>query len=111
MTDPTVDQTTRVIRQFNDAFLRHAPALLDDLVAADCVLEDTGPAPHGARHLGRAACLGVWRPLAADPAVQFTLEDVDVRGDRATIRWHVRRGGDASSAVRGVNLMRVRDGR
>ena len=33
-----------------------------------------------------------------------------ITGERATIRWRLRWGEDESNSVRGVNLMRVRDG-
>lgn len=102
--------TAAVIRRFNEAFLTHDPTILDDLVADDCVLENTTPAPNGSRHVGRDACLGVWRAIATAPGTAFTLEDVVADGDRATIRWRFRWGAADSESVRGVNLMRVRDG-
>jgi hypothetical protein len=45
--------------------------------------------------------------LASDPAIQFTVEHVEVDGDRAVIRWRVT----GAENYRGVNLMRVRDGK
>ena len=41
--------TAQAMAQFNAAFLKHDPTLLDDLVAEDCVIENTVPAPDGAR--------------------------------------------------------------
>ncbi len=106
-----------VIRRFNEAFLQHDPDALAGLLADDCVMESIQPAPDGTRYEGRAACLAFWQELAADPSVSFEPEDVVVAGDRATIRWRARFGsgpgvfdGVGTSAVRGVNLMRVRDG-
>ncbi len=55
--------TAEIMERFNAAFLEHDPTLLEDLVAADCVIENTVPAPDGARYEGRAASP---RPLAAD---------------------------------------------
>ena len=103
--------TTDVIGRFNDAFQRHDPALLDDLIAPDCVLENSTPAPNGSRHVGRAACLALWQGIIASPGTRFDLEDVVVSGERATILWRFRWGDDDASSVRGVNLMQVRDGR
>ena len=88
--------TSEIIRRFNDAFVRHDPSQLDDLIGEDCVMEAIQPAPDGARYEGRTACLDFWRALA---------------GDRATIRWRYRYGAGAADYVRGVNLMRVRDGK
>jgi hypothetical protein len=44
------------------------------------------------------------------PRDKFDLEDVFVAADRAIIRWRLRRGDGDDNSVRGVNLMRVRDG-
>lgn len=103
--------TGEVIRRFNDAFLRHDPDQLDELVGEECVMEEIQPAPDGARYEGRAACLAFWRALAADRTTQFEDEEIAVAGDRATIRWRYRYGPGAADYVRGVNLMRVRDGK
>jgi ketosteroid isomerase-like protein len=103
--------TSEVIRRFNDVFQHHDPSALPELVAADCVVENTNPAPSGSRHVGREACVALWRRIATNPGNQFDVEEVMVTGERATIRWRLRWGEDESSSVRGVNLMRVRDGR
>ena len=102
--------TAEVIRRFNDTFLRYDPAALPPLVAEACVIENTTPAPNGSRHVGRAACLDVWQPLAANEDASFDLEGVEVYGERADIYWRFRWGDGAEQSVRGVNLMRVRDG-
>jgi ketosteroid isomerase-like protein len=104
-------EVSEVIRQFNDAFVRHEPELLDAVVGAGCVMEAIQPAPDGDRYEGRDACLAFWRALAGDTGTQFEPEDVTVHGDRATIRWRYRYGARPEDSVRGVNLMRVRDGR
>ncbi|MDQ0469791.1 nuclear transport factor 2 family protein [Labrys wisconsinensis] len=108
--DPISRETEEIMRRFNDAFLQHDPAALAGLVAEDCVIENTTPAPDGARQVGRAACLAVWQGLAARTDASFTLEEVFVAGERATIRWRYRWGEEAGQSVRGVNLMRTRDG-
>lgn len=105
-----VKTTSEVIDQFNRAFLEHDGTLLTDLVADDCVMESVEPAPDGTRHVGRIACLTFWQNLANSRDGEFTPEDVVASGDRATIRWRFRFGPGLSQSVRGVNLMRVRDG-
>lgn len=102
--------TSEVIRRFNEAFQQHDPAALPELIAADCVIENASPAPNGSRHVGREACLELWRRLATAEGTQFDTEEVVVTGERATIRWRFRWGEAESQSVRGVNLMRVRDG-
>jgi ketosteroid isomerase-like protein len=109
---PAADQTTsEVIRRYNDAFQRHDPALLSALIAEDCVIENSTPAPNGSRHVGKKACLELWSRIATLPGTHFDLEEVFVAGERAIIRWRLRWGEGESNSVRGVNVMRVRDGR
>ena len=103
-------ETAAVIRRFNDAFQLHDPSLLDDLIAPDCVLENSTPAADGSRHVGRDACLALWKGIVSTPGTRFDLEDVVVSGERATIRWRFRWEDDHASSVPGVNLMRVRAG-
>ncbi|MEV4091688.1 nuclear transport factor 2 family protein [Streptosporangium saharense] len=102
--------TAEVIDLFNRAFVTHAPEILDDLVADDCVMEAVRPAPDGERVEGGEACLAFWRALADNRATRFSPEEVTVAGDRATIRWRYRYGDGPADSVRGVNLMRIRDG-
>jgi ketosteroid isomerase-like protein len=99
--------TATVIDQYNAAFLERAPEKLVDLIATDCVMEGTGPAPDGNVWTGYDECLAGWQALAADSTIRFQVEHVDVDGDRAVIRWRVTGARD----YRGVNLMRVRDGK
>jgi ketosteroid isomerase-like protein len=102
--------TAAVIRRFNEVFQQHDPSALPEIVAADCVIENSNPAPSGSRHVGRDACVALWGRIATNVGHQFEVEEVEVAGERATIRWRLRWGPDESSSVRGVNLMRVRDG-
>jgi len=102
--------TAEIMRRFNQAFLAHDPSLLPPLVAEDCVIENTVPAPNGQRVVGRTACLELWQGIAANRAAHFELEEVHAIEDRATIRWRYRWGEGAEDSVRGVNLMRVRGG-
>jgi hypothetical protein len=106
------ERTTReVLDLYNDAFRSHDPGLLDDLVADDCVIEDTGPAPDGARHEGGRACLARWSELAGNRALRFTPEKAEIHGDLAVQPWALRWGDGEQDRVRGVNLIRIRDGR
>ena len=106
----TWNDTAELMRRFNDAFRFHDPASLEALVAKDCVIENTQPAPDGSRHVGREACLAVWQGLASAAGTQFSLEEVFVAGERALIRWRYRFAEGESGSIRGVNIMRVRDG-
>jgi hypothetical protein len=78
------------MRRFNQAFLTHDPSLLPPLVAEDCVIENTVPAPNGQRVVGRPACLELWQGIAANRAAHFELEEVHATEDRAIVGWRYR---------------------
>ncbi|RVB29167.1 nuclear transport factor 2 family protein, partial [Mesorhizobium sp. M7A.F.Ca.CA.001.16.1.1] len=65
--------------------------------------------PAGARHAGKEACVGLWTAIATQAGTRFDIEETFVAGDRATIRW--RYFMTDGNSLRGVNLMRVADGR
>lgn len=102
--------TDEVMRRFNDVFQLHDPSALHELVAEDCVIENTQPAPNGSRHVGRDACIALWTGIATAPGTHFDLENVIVTGERAIILWRFCWGDGEANSVRGVNLMQVRDG-
>ena len=103
--------TLEVIEQFNRAFEQHDASLLTDLVGEECVMESVEPAPDGTRYVGRDVNLTFWQNLANNKDGAFAAEDIATFGDRATIRWRFRFGPGLSQSVRGVTLMRVRDGK
>jgi hypothetical protein len=109
-TDKRSQATAAIMQRFNDVFRRHDPSELGALVAEECIIENTVPAPDGARYIGRDACVALWSDIATTPGTRFDLEETFVAGDRATIRWRYWWGEGEESSVRGVNLMRVREG-
>ena len=112
MTIKATARTPReVLGQYNEAFRLHDPALLVDLIADDCVIEDSGPAPDGLRRVGGQACLARWAELAGDQSLTFTPEAAEVHGDLAVAPWVLQWGDGEQDRVRGVNLIRIRDGR
>jgi len=103
-------QTLQTVQQFNQAFVQHDASLLDDLIAEDCVMESVEPAPDGTRYVGRNACLEFWQKLANSRDGAFAAEDFVAIDEHGIIRWRYRFGPGMSQSVRGVNVMRVRDG-
>jgi hypothetical protein len=103
--------TGEVLDRYNEAFRVHDPALLEDLVADECVIEDTGPAPDGLRRVGGRACLARWSELASNHALSFSTEPAEIHGDLAVAPWVLRWGNQEHERVRGVNLIRIRDGK
>jgi hypothetical protein len=108
--DPESVRTAEILTRFDQVFLSHDPTALQVLVAEDCVIENTQPAPDGSRHEGKSACIELWTRIATNPDISFETECIVARGDRGEIRWRLRWGPDHADSVRGVNLMRVRDG-
>lgn len=106
-----VRTTREVLDLYNDAFRLHDPGRLDDLVADDCVIEDTGPAPDGARREGGQVCLARWSELAGNRALRFTPEAAEIHGDLAVQPWVLQWGDGEQDRVRGVNLIRIREGK
>ena len=101
-------ETLQIMQRFNRAFVQHDASLLDGLIAEDCVMESVEPAPDGTRYVGRNACLEFWRKLANNRDGAFTAEDFVAIDEHGIIRWRYRFGPGRS--VRGVNVMRVRNG-
>ena len=102
--------TAEVIRRYNEVFHQHDPTALRDLIAPNCIIENSNPAPNGSRHVGHEACFALWQRIATTPGIEFDIEDIVVTGERAIIRWRLRWGEGESKSVRGVNLMRVQNG-
>lgn len=101
------------VARFTDAFARGDVNGLMALITEDCVFEATGPAPDGIRHEGADVIRGVWEELFAqtrDPS--FTEEEALVCGDRAVVRWRYSwtEPDGSSGHVRGVDVLRLRDG-
>ncbi|WP_105436917.1 nuclear transport factor 2 family protein [Neorhizobium sp. T25_13] len=103
--------TRQIVERFHNAFEKHRPEDLDDLIGDGCVLENTAPAPDGARYEGREACLTFWKGVASSANLVFKAEEIFVMGDRGIVRWQLRWSDREADRVRGVNIMRVRDGK
>ena len=111
-TDPAQsDATAAVVRRFLAAFQDGDAAAIRDLVAPDCIMEAMQPAPDGLRVEGYDANVAFWEAMVADPKGSFEVEDVVIAGDRAIQRWRYRFDAAEGDSVRGVTLIRVRDGR
>lgn len=105
--------TLAVVRAFNEAFNRHDVDGIMEMMTADCVFENTRPAPDGTRVEGAAAVRAVWERLfASSPQAHFEVSDMFAAGDRAVVLWTYHWVKDSGPGhVRGVDVFRVRDGR
>ena len=101
------DETRAAIERFHDALNSHDIDDLSPLVHEECVFETTDP-PDGTRHVGRTAVLEACRQFfEQSPEARFEMEEVVTVDDRALVRWRYAWG---DGYVRGVDVMRVRDG-
>lgn len=113
-TEPTATATIVAVERFNAAFERHEVDAVMAAMTADCVFENTSPAPDGERHEGQPAVRSAWEAFfRSSPRATFEVEDLFAAGDRAVVRWLYRWGGEEGTTghVRGVDIFRVRAGK
>jgi ketosteroid isomerase-like protein len=97
----------RVVEAFGSAWAEHDLDAALAMVTDDCVFDATGPAPDGTRCVGVGALRRAWAPIFDDPNSRFEPEETFEAGDRVIQRWRYSFEG---GHVRGVDLLRVRDG-
>lgn len=105
--------TLAAVARFNAAFNRHDVDGIMDCMTADCVFENTRPAPDGTTLVGNTAVRAYWEEFfSRSPQARFETEELFAAGDRCVVRWiyHWVRDGRAGH-VRGVDVFRVRDGK
>ncbi len=107
------DDTVAAVERFNNAFNRHDVDAVMAAMTDDCVFENTSP-PNGQRYEGQAQVRAAWEEFfAASPTAHFDGEDVIATGDRCVVQWRYTWTNDdgSTSALRGVDVLRVRDGK
>jgi ketosteroid isomerase-like protein len=101
-------EPVEVVNEFGAAWSDHDLEAALGWVTDDCVFDATGPAPDGARHVGRAAIRRAWEPIFSDTSSRFTPEEAFASEDRVVQLWRYTWNG---GHVRGVDVFRVRDGK
>lgn len=112
--DPHWSTATAVVARFGAAFDRQDIEAVMALVTDDCVFESTSPAPDGVRFEGAADVRAEWEKLFANTdEPRFETEETVVLGDRAVVRWQYswREPSGDRGHVRGVDVLRLRDGK
>lgn len=105
------DDAQQAVEVFNDAFNRHDVAGVMAAMTADCVFEDTTP-PDGRTYHGQTEVSAAFSAFFdSSPDARFEAEDCIVLGEHAYVRWTYSWSGAAAGHVRGVDLLRVRDGK
>ncbi len=98
---------------FSEAFGSGDVDAIMALMTEDCVFEATTP-PDGERHEGAAAVRRVWEELfSTTSGAAFTEEETFVGDDRGVLRWRFdwTEADGSTGHVRGVDLLRFRDGK
>jgi ketosteroid isomerase-like protein len=112
--DVETSATIAAIDRFNEAFNAHDVEAVMAAMTDDCVFENTYPPPDGRRHEGQRAVRAAWEEFfQSSPTAAFEAEELIACGDRAVVRWVYRwTGADGTEGhVRGVDVMKVRDGK
>lgn len=99
------DDAVAVVAAFGAAWAAHDLEAALALVTEDCVFDNTGPAPDGARHVGREALQEVWQPIFDNAESRFDTEETFCAGDRVVQLWRYSWG---NGHVRGIDVFRVR---
>lgn len=97
-----------VVDAFAAAWAAHDLDATLSLVTEDFIFDATGPAPDGKRHVGRDAVRDAWRSIFDDASSSFETEEIFPAGDRVVQLWRYSWDG---GHVRGVDILRVRDGK
>jgi uncharacterized protein (TIGR03086 family) len=108
--DPAWGPNHRTLVRFNAAFGAGDVDAALALVTDDIAFETTSPAPDGRRHEGRDAVRTAWTEVMRTPGMSFTEEESFVSDDRAVVRWRYAWTGTDPGQVRGVDVLRFRDG-
>lgn len=111
MIETSKSQMIKIIEQFNSAFLTHDAQLLKSIIAPDCVMEGAMPPPDGLRTEGYDECYEFWEKMINTPHTQFRPESPIIMGERATMQWRFYWGESLENSIRGVTLMKVKEGK
>lgn len=106
--------TIAAVQRFHEAINRRDVEVVMANMTEDCVFENTVPPPDGERFEGREAVRAAWETFFQSSShTAFEIEEMIAVGDRATVRWLYRWIDATGKAehVRGVDVVRVRDGK
>jgi uncharacterized protein (TIGR03086 family) len=103
-----------LLTRFQAAFAERDVDRIMALMTDDCVFESTGSAPDGLRHEGASDVRRVWEQLFEETRdASFATEESFVCKDRGVVRWRFTwtEPDGSPGHVRGVDVLRFRDGR
>ena len=108
-----LESAIRIVLEFNEAFNRHDVEDMMQLMSADCVFENTDPAPDGAVYSGKEVVTQFWQDFfRKSPNAHIEIEEIFSLGLRCIMRWKydwIDLSGKKGH-VRGVDIFQVKDG-
>ena len=107
--DSGTQATLAAIERFNEAFGRGDVDAVMRAMTEDCVFENTGPSPDGARYVGQQAVREFWSQwFERNPGARFEAEAIVALGDHCAVRWIYSKVRDGKPwHLRGVDVFRV----
>ena len=108
-----IESSLRIVLEFNEAFNRHDVPAMMKLMSADCVFENTAPAPDGTVYSGKEAVKQFWQDFFREsPHAYIEIEEIFGLGLRCIMRWKYEWVDEAGQKghVRGVDIFQVKDG-
>ncbi len=107
-----LESSIRLVLAFNEAFNRHDVEAMMQLMSADCVFENTFPAPDGTVYTGKEAVTHFWQDFFhQSPQAHIHIEEIFGLGLRCVMRWRyewVEPDGSRRHA-RGVDIFKIQD--
>jgi ketosteroid isomerase-like protein len=103
-----------LVREFNEALNRADVEGMMARMTADCIFENTYPAPDGDRLEGQAEVRRFWEAFfrtSLEPRIE--IEEIFAGQDRCVMRWiyHWSETSGERPHIRGVDLYRIRAGK
>lgn len=108
-----LESSVRLALAFNEAFNQHDVDGMMKLMSADCVFENTFPAPDGTVYAGKEAVTRFWEEFfRQSPQAHIHIEEIFGLGLRCVMRWRYEWTAEDGSQghVRGVDIFKVHDG-
>jgi ketosteroid isomerase-like protein len=112
--DQAAQATMAAVARLNDALNRHDVDAVMAAMTDDCIFDNTYPPPDGERFEGQESVRAFWENLLrSSPSTHFEAEEIFAAGDRCVVRWRYTYDGPNGQTehIRGVDVLRVRDGR
>lgn len=108
-----IENATRLVLEFNEAFNRHDVTGMMKLMTDDCLFENTHPAPDGTAYTGKDPVTKFWEQFFREsPHAHIEIEEIFGLGLHCVMRWKYTWGDDSGvrGHVRGVDIFKIKEG-